>query len=138
MYLKPKNLISIVLCLIFVSSCGDGSYEVTKPKRLDQTVKQEIEIKGSLMIVSNGIMVLAGEENQRVKSTILIAFNDSLKEIAQCSYDERIDNGCFIGLNPWISFKGHYLRDDSTRSVFLYRNLTILDSCTTCSMILEE
>src|SRR5687767_1559134 len=133
-----KKILTISIHLIFIVSCGGKFSVLPKSKRLNHPVKEQTEIEGSLVMVSDGIMVLLREEQNYIKRTILIASNDSVNEIAECSYETRIDNGCRIGVKSWISFNGNYLKKDSIQPIFQFSQVKVLDDGSTCSIISEE
>jgi hypothetical protein len=133
-----RLITTILYFTTFLLACIGTPSGLHQPTALNKPVEEQAELNGSLMIVDGGMMILIREEKKAIIRTRLIAKNDSIKDIVQCSYDERIDNGCRLGMEPWISFTGKYLRNDTLQSIFLYSNVKLLDDCSACSLISEE
>ncbi len=130
-------LFFVIISSLIVFSCGGKALAPDAPKMLIQPIVEQTELKGGLIIVDGSIMLLATNTEQ-TKSLVLLPANDSIKDIAHCAYEGRIDNGCRISLNPWIMFRGNYIRKDPNRSIFKFSEVKILDDGSTCSMIAEE
>jgi hypothetical protein len=130
--------ISFTLLFVGIFSCGSREPELQIPKTLQKPTIERVEITGALMLVSGSIMVLVTDDTEYFQRTILIPANDSIKEIVNCSYENRIDNGCRITLTPWISLSGNYLRNDSFQQILKFNEIQIIDDGSSCSIFSEE
>ncbi len=127
-----------VILLMTIASCGKINDISTTPRQFRIRIKDKVKISGTIMILNGGITELITEDNNKMERTVLVPANDSIKDVVQCAYDNRLDNGCRVGLTPWIEINGYYFRKTNFRStfpsVFKYSSIVILDEGSSCSL----
>jgi len=108
-------------------SCNFNENSPQNIAALGHPKKQEVILEGSPVLVDNGILVLVQNGPLKTIPSILIAGNDSVKQVMKARYDQRMANVYQPSAKSWVKISGNFLREDTIRPVFQYNWIEFLD-----------